>query len=124
MLMLLFLLFFFFLFFCQSAEDRITAGTDTCCDAPAVHPSPLRVDAAENFVLVLLTLLLFLFLLVLFVLFLLLSCVVSLLEKVEKRVVIVDLQEMDWIMGEICEVGSVSEMGLLHFMRLVRTGMI
>ena len=130
---LFFLLFFFLFFFpCQSAEDRITAGTDTCCDVPAVQPSPLKVDVEKLLLLVLLTFLLFL--LFFFVMFWLLLCVVSLdvlLEKVEKRVEILDLQEVDWIKEESCEVWSVSEMGclnlflgLLHFMCPVITGMV
>ena len=35
--------FFLTLFPSQPADDLITAGTDTCCAAPAVHPRPLKV---------------------------------------------------------------------------------
>lgn len=70
-----------------------------------MQPRLLKVDA-EKLLLVLLTFLLFL--LFFFVMFWLLSCVVSLdvlvLEKVEKRVEILDLQEVDWIKEESCEV--------------------
>ena len=92
-----------------------------------MQPSPLKV-AAEKLPLLMFLLLFF------FVLFWLLSCVVSLdvlFEKVEKRVVIVDLQEVDWIKEESCELGSVSELGclnlflgLLHLMCPVITGII
>lgn len=42
--LLLFLCFFFFTFLAsQSADDRITAGKDTCCEAAAVQPNPLNV---------------------------------------------------------------------------------
>lgn len=139
LLLLLFLLcfFFLFLFLSQSAEDRITAGTDTCCDAPAVQPSPLNV-VAEKLLLPLLLLLLLLFFFFFFlILFWPLACVVSisldvlLLEKVERREEMVVLQRVDWIVVEICGLGSVSEikclnwfLGLLHFMCSVTTGMV
>lgn len=56
---------------------------------------------------------------------------VLLLEKVERREEMVVLQRVDWIVVEICGLGSVSEikclnwfLGLLHFMCSVTTGMV
>lgn len=119
---LLLLCFFFLVFFrCQSAEARITAGTDTCCDAPAVHPNPLNVAAAEK---------------LLFFLPLMVAVVVVSLEKGERsrEEMVVDLQHLvDWTMGRISGSGSVSEigwwlnwfLGLLHLTVLdVTKGMV
>jgi len=130
---LIFVFFFFFLLFLlsQSAEPLIIAGTDTCCDAEAVHPRPLNFAEAK----------LFFFLLLLLVAGVV-SFVVVVEEKVDRRKEeMVDLQRVDWIMEGICGFGlggSVSEMGwwnwllgLLHFFcspideaSAARTGMI
>lgn len=107
------LLFFFLVFFfSQSAEVRITAGTDTCWEAAVVQPSPLRV-AEEK---------LFFFLLVImeegkdsF------PPLVVLLEKVEsRREEMVDLQRVDWIIEGIDDgFGSDSEMGWFKWFKWV-----
>ena len=87
LLLLLLLCFFFLVFFpCQSAEERITAGTDTCCDEPAVQPNPLKVDAEK----------------LLFFLLWAVALLEVLLEKVERsREEMVDLHLVDWIMEGI-----------------------
>ena len=76
------------------AEERITAGTDTCCDEPAVQPNPLKVDAEK---------------LLFFLLWAVALKVVGvslleevLLEKVERsKEEMVDLHLVDWIMEGI-----------------------
>jgi hypothetical protein len=69
----------------ESAEPRIIAGTDTCCDAKAVHPMPLNFAEAK----------LFFFLLPLLVVGVV-SFVVVVEEKVEsKKEEMVDLQRVD-----------------------------
>jgi len=95
---LLFLCFFFLVFFPwwgQSADARITAGTDTCWEAPAVHPKPLKVAAADEKLI-----------------FLLMGCCEDGVSLERSRDEIVDLQRVDWICFVLGSV-SVSEMGLL-----------
>lgn len=94
---------------CQSADVRMRAGSDTCREAPAVHPNPLKVTAEK---------------LVFFLLVLRLGRAVSpqaSWEEAERIEEMVDLQRVEWGREGICGSGLVWEMrcenwvlGLVH----------